>query len=405
MKKRIGLLGGTFNPIHTGHLLLAESARDQFKLDKVLFIPTGNNPFKQSQEDISKEHRLNMVKLAIAAHPSFEVMTYEIEQSGLTYTIDTVNQVKEIYPNCELYFIAGADLMFEINLWKGANELLRTVNFITAFRPGYSHKKLETRINELKADYQASIFNLCTSEMDIASSDIRSRISKGQSIRYLLPEAVERYIFLHQLYVPKLQTEVKMKWNEIESDLKIKLTKKRFQHTLNVVEAARKLAKKYDCDVEKASIAAVLHDCAKCFSNDQLLDYAKRHHLEVDAVSLRDPQLLHGPVGAIVARELYGVTDPEIHAAICYHTTGRKDMTKLDKIIYLADFIEKGRNYPGVETARKKARDDLDAATIQALTNSICHVARMGALIHDQSICARNDLIIKETKKIKNESE
>ena len=196
-----------------------------------------------------------------------------------------------------------------------------------------------------------------------------------------------------------------MNWNEIESDLKRKLTKKRYQHTLNVVEAARELPLKYGCNVENAAIAAMLHDCAKCFSNDELLDYAKKHNIEIDAVSLEDPQLLHGPVGAMVAGELYSVEDPEIRDAICYHTTGRKAMTKLDKIIYLADFIEKGRTYPGVEKARRKALTDLDAATIQALTNSICHVAQMGALIHKRSICARNDLIIKKLKKIKNESE
>ncbi|MBC3803243.1 nicotinate-nucleotide adenylyltransferase [Acetobacterium fimetarium] len=203
MKKKIGLLGGTFNPIHTGHLLLAESARDQFKLDKVLFIPTGNNPFKQSQEEISKEHRLKMVELAIAGNPYFEIMTYEIDQTGLTYTIDTVNKIKVLYPDSDLYFIAGADLMFEINLWKGADELLKAVNFITTFRPGYSHKKLDIRIRELKKIYGASISKLRTTEMDIASSDIRLRIRNGNSIRYLLPEAVENYIYMHQLYLSK----------------------------------------------------------------------------------------------------------------------------------------------------------------------------------------------------------
>jgi len=207
MKKKIGLFGGSFNPIHTGHLLLAESARDQFELDTVLFIPTGNNPFKVSLDDISREHRLHMVELAIKDNPHFEVMTNEIDQTGTTYTIDTIEAIKKIYPDSDFYFITGADLMFEITLWKGAPELLKSVKFITTFRPGYSHEKLDTRIEELQEIYEASIFKLYASEMDISSSDIRSRIKNGYSIRYLLPSAVEEYIHEEKLYLPKTKSE------------------------------------------------------------------------------------------------------------------------------------------------------------------------------------------------------
>ncbi|MEG0075553.1 MAG: nicotinate-nucleotide adenylyltransferase [Eubacterium sp.] len=202
---KIGLLGGSFNPIHTGHLLLAESARDQYGLDKVLFIPAGNNPFKELNKEIEKQHRLKMVELAIASNPNFEVLTVELERPGMTYTIDTINQVKEIYPECEFYFITGADIMFEITLWKGAPDLLESVNFITTFRPGYSHNRLDTRIEELQEIYNAKIFKLFTSEMDIASSDIRGRVKNGYSIKYLLPDSVERYIKKNGLYLPKGQ--------------------------------------------------------------------------------------------------------------------------------------------------------------------------------------------------------
>lgn len=202
MKKKIGLLGGSFNPIHTGHLLLAESARDQFKLDRVLFIPTGNNPFKLSQDEIPRDHRLKMVELAIENNQYFEVLRHEIDQSGITYTIDTVTAVKKKYPHCDFYFIAGADLMFEITLWKGAPELLKSVQFITTFRPGYSHEKLDARIDELEEIYDATIHKLYATEMDIASSDIRARIKNGYSIRYLMPESVETYIYQQRLYFP-----------------------------------------------------------------------------------------------------------------------------------------------------------------------------------------------------------
>ncbi|WKY48866.1 nicotinate-nucleotide adenylyltransferase [Eubacteriaceae bacterium ES3] len=204
-KRKIGLLGGSFNPIHMGHLLLAESARDQFQLDQVLFIPTGNNPFKLTQDEIPREHRLKMVELAIADNFYFDVMTHEIDQSGITYTIDTINVLKEDYPDCIFYFITGADLMFEITRWKGADELLKSVIFITTFRPGYSHSKLDDRIEELCDIYDADIHKLYTTQMDIASSDIRARIKNGYSIRYLLPEAVREYIIENSLYLPEME--------------------------------------------------------------------------------------------------------------------------------------------------------------------------------------------------------
>lgn len=186
-----------------------------------------------------------------------------------------------------------------------------------------------------------------------------------------------------------------MNWTEIETDLKKKLTPKRFQHTLNVVEAAEKLARDFGCDRDQARLAALLHDCAKHLTEGQLLDYAKKHQIKIDRVSHHDPQLLHGPVGAVLAKNHYGIKDTAILSAIDCHTTGCRNMSLLDKIIYLADYIEKGRCFPGLELIRKMAETDLDRATVMALTNSICHVAQSGALLHKRTVEARNDLIIK----------
>jgi len=186
-----------------------------------------------------------------------------------------------------------------------------------------------------------------------------------------------------------------MNWNEIEADLEKMLTPKRFRHTLNVVEAAEKLARDFGCDPDQARLAALLHDCAKNLTDAQLLDWAKQHQIKIDRVSQNDLQLLHGPVGAVLARDRYGIKDAAIQKAIDCHTTGCKNMSSLDKIIYLADYIEKDRSFPGVETIRQMAETDLDGAMMMALTNSICHVAQTGALLHKRTIDARNDLIIK----------
>lgn len=200
--EKIGILGGTFNPIHFGHLLLAESARDRLKLDKVLFIPTGNNPFKVDNNDIDAEHRYNMIKLVKKKNPAFEVSRVEIERVGYTYTIDTINQLEKNYlVNNDYYFITGADLMFEITKWKRADQLLKKVKFITTFRPGYDNEKLDNQINMLNEVYNADIYKLYTPEMNISSSEIRSRIKNGYSIKYLLPDDVEEYIYRNDLYL------------------------------------------------------------------------------------------------------------------------------------------------------------------------------------------------------------
>lgn len=403
--KKIGLLGGSFNPIHMGHLLLAESARDQFGLERVVFIPAGKNPFKQKNKHIDREHRLNMVKLAVESNPYFEVSDIELRRPGISYTVDTIDEIAKEYPDSALYFITGADIMFEITLWKEAERLLKTVNFITTFRPGYSHRKLDERIEELEQTYHAHIFKLFNKEMDIASTDIRGRIQNGHSIKYLLPEKVEAYICQHKLYLPKQRQGDKMDYASINKKLKKALKPKRYHHTLGVVECALEMAKKYNCNLEKVRYAAILHDCAKNYSDAKLLEVAKRSGLELDAVTIREPQLLHGPVGAVVAKEEYGVDDADILAAIAYHTTGRVNMTKLEKIIYLADFIEPSRDYPGVDTLRQMAFENLDDAMIQALTNTIRYITKIGGLIHERTVTTRNAMILKKWDRVESKGD
>lgn len=200
-KKRVGILGGTFNPIHFGHLLLAESARDQLQLDKVLFIPTGTNPYKQDAEDAGVEHRYNMTQLAIRGNAYFHVSKMEMEREGVTYTVDTLKELDEVYDNTDFYFISGADIIFQIHQWKDAQTVLEKLKIVTTFRPGYDGKCLTRRIRELNEYYGAKITNLNTLEIDVSSSEIRSRVKKGHSIRYLLPQKVLEYIYDNNLYV------------------------------------------------------------------------------------------------------------------------------------------------------------------------------------------------------------
>jgi nicotinate-nucleotide adenylyltransferase len=198
--KKVGLFGGSFNPIHIGHLWIAESTRDAFQLEKVIYIPAGKNPYKTHETEEERHHRYQMVQLGIESNPYFDISDVEINKSGNTYTIDTIHYFMEKFPEYKLYFITGSDLMFQINLWKEAKTLMESIEIVTAVRPGYADKELELQIDFLTRNYQAKIHLFHTPELDISSSEIRDRIRKGMTNHYLLPTKVEDYIRKNQLY-------------------------------------------------------------------------------------------------------------------------------------------------------------------------------------------------------------
>jgi nicotinate-nucleotide adenylyltransferase len=186
---RIGLLGGTFNPVHLGHLILAEEVREKLSLDKVIFVPAYFPPHKEKEGIAPAAHRFKMVELAIFANRHFEVSDYEIRKSGLSYTIDTVRAFKLRYPDDELFFISGSDLLKYLDKWKDLKKILQLVRFVVATRPGYSLRKIP-----------AYIATVAIRAVDISAFEVRQCIREGKSFRYLVPEKVYAYIQKHRLY-------------------------------------------------------------------------------------------------------------------------------------------------------------------------------------------------------------
>lgn len=180
---------------------------------------------------------------------------------------------------------------------------------------------------------------------------------------------------------------------EIKKYLKERLSEKRYEHSLNVKKTAVKLAETYKGEVEKAALAGLVHDCAKHMSDDEILSLADKNGIFVDEVSRLNPKLLHGNVGSVVAKKIMGVFDQEVLSAVACHTTGKKNMNLLEKIIYIADYIEPARNFPGVEELRKKAFIDLDGAILDAFNNTIQVVINRGQLLHLNTIEGRNCLV------------
>lgn len=200
---RVGLMGGTFDPIHHGHLLIAEVARTEFGLERVVWLPAGTPPHKQDQKVTCAEHRYAMVVLATASNPHFEVSRQELEREGPSYTVDTVETFRKTAPECQLFFITGADAILEILTWHRHQELVRICRFIAVTRPGYDLDRLK---NVLPPHYVERIDTITAPGIDISSTDIRDRIRTGDPVRYLIPELVEAYLRKHRLYLGDEET-------------------------------------------------------------------------------------------------------------------------------------------------------------------------------------------------------
>ena len=199
-KMKIAIMGGTFDPIHYGHLATAEAVRIKFTMDKIMFVPCGNPPHKEDRLIIDKSFRCDMVNLAVMSNNYFEVSTSEIDREGRSYTIDTLRELTQQFPNSQLYFITGADALCDIDSWKNAKEVFSLATFIAATRPGVKLSSFDTKISELKTKYNANILNVHVPSLDISSTNLRQRLKNNESIKYLLPEKVEKYIYKNDLY-------------------------------------------------------------------------------------------------------------------------------------------------------------------------------------------------------------
>jgi nicotinate-nucleotide adenylyltransferase len=186
---KIGILGGTFNPVHIGHLILAEEAREKLKLDKVIFVPAYLPPHKDTACIASAAARLSMVKLATKPNRNFSVSDAEIKRDGRSYTIDTIRQFKAVYPKDELYFIIGSDLLNYLDEWKDLGEIIKMVKFIAATRPGYPLEKIPSYIT-----------TMAIRAVDISGFEIRQAIKEGRSFRYLVPDSVYKYLKKKNIY-------------------------------------------------------------------------------------------------------------------------------------------------------------------------------------------------------------
>lgn len=367
---KIGIMGGTFDPIHNGHLMLGRYARDLFELDEIWFMPNGTPPHKESSSIESRtNHRVEMVKRAIAKEQDFVLQTYEVDNKDVNYSYLTMEHFNIIYPEHEFFFIIGADSLFNIEKWKCPERLLKTCVVLAAYRDGKNRYEMEEQISYLNTKYSADIRLLNTPNVDISSSEIRQKLKLGLDVTDAIPNKVMTYINEQRLYLFDL-TELRERVKGCQSD-------HRFEHTVGVMYTAASLAMRYGTCMEKALVAGLLHDCAKSFPSDVIVKHCEEYGISISDSERTNPGLLHAKLGAYLAEYEYLIDDKEILDSIRYHTTGRPDMTLLDKIIYVADYIEPNRNEaPNLKQIREMAFEDLDLCLVQILESTLCYLRR-----------------------------
>lgn len=380
-KERIGIMGGTFNPIHEGHIRMALNAREKTGLDRVLVVPSGNPPHKK--HIAPAEDRWRMVCAACAQEDTLTPSRIELDREGVIYTVDTLTMLKDAYPKAEFFYIIGADTLMELHNWRRYEDVLKMCTFLVCPRPwDVTPAALVEQRRQLEA-LGGRFISLEMEPIDVSSTDLREALSESQPTA-LLPVPVREYCTVKGLYGMDKRIPSCDAWlDKLFSALSVK----RFAHTLAVAHTARHLAMLHHADVQKAEIAALLHDCAKCLPLKEMQRIARGNALTDDASLLESGALLHSVVGAHLAKTEYGVDDPEILEAILCHTTGKPGMTSLDMAVYLADKIEPTRDsYPLLEKVRMMAQLSLPRAMITSMEGTTKYVKKGGKALHPMTL-------------------
>lgn len=387
----IGIYGGTFDPPHLGHMRAAQAAIELLKLDRLIFVPAKQPPHKDlSGNSAAPEQRLAMTRLmadGLLMPEKVSVDALELEREGKSYTSDTLRQMRQRYPEDRLWLLMGTDMFLTLQDWHESQVILSLAH-VAAFARAETdspaaflrHKKLleerfgaQVRLLELPQVYEVS------------STQIRERGDGAD-----LPVAVWGYILRNGLYGVKRDL-THLHDDELRACSLSMVYAKRHAHILGVEAEAVKLAKRWGCDEDLARRAAILHDCTKYWPTQRHLAYCEAYKLPLDELELKSEKLLHAKTGALVARHIFGQSDAVFDAIFC-HTTGKRDMTLLDKIVYIADYMEPNRAFPGVERLRELAYADLDAAVILGCEMSIEEMEEKGREVHPNTRMALESL-------------
>ena len=381
--ERIGIYGGSFNPPHIGHIQAAKQAVEVLNLDKLLVIPAGIAPHKDMPDNTpTPRHRLDMLRLTLADCPEIEVSDLEVNREGPSYTWETIQHLKEMYPEACLILFMGTDMFLSIDSWKNSEFILENATLGVFYRGNKGEAQaIETKKAELEA--QGAKVELVQNVVIPISSTQMRRLLAFRCAGAFLPEGVLDYIREHRLY------DTRADWKNLPMDkleqVVISLLKpNRVAHVLGCRDTAVELAKHWGADVTDAARAGILHDITKAIDGPLQLTLCEAYGKILSDFSRRYPKTLHALTGSLVAKRIFGENDAVV-SAIEHHTTGKADMNLLEKIIYVADYMEPNRDFPGVEKLRELAFTDIDAALKLGLEMTLEHLKRQGAEVSPAS--------------------
>ncbi len=385
---KIGIYGGTFNPPHLGHLEAARTAVKVLGLDKLILIPAAVPPHKQLPEGTPEEaHRLAMTELtadALMLPQVAEVSDMELARGGKSYTSDTLAALHDRYPDAELWLLMGTDMFLTFQTWHDPAAIASLAGLCAFGRTEQDGEELFRPQREFLArEFGAHVTTITLPGLvDISSTQLRSLLQQGLGGEYLLP-AVYGYILRNRLY--RTCADLKhLELPELRACSYSMIRAKRVPHVMGTEEEAAKLALRWGADETAARRAAILHDCTKYWTMEEHQALCSRCGVELDGLEQQILKLLHAKSGACIAREIFGEPD-EVYEAIFWHTTGKANMTLLEKIIYLADYIEPTRRFEGVETLRELAYKDLDKALLMGFEMSVEEMRQRGNVVHPRT--------------------
>ena len=395
---RLLLYGGTFDPPHNGHLNNLRAAAARVRPDRVVVMPAGLSPFKQSTAAPGNA-RVEMCACfraleAEGAVPALCVSGWEVEQAALgrrNYTVLTLEMLARTYPEAELYMAMGSDMLLSFDSWHRWQEILRLARLVVTSRNVGDAPELHAKAKQMDPT-GARILFAQVEALPMASSNLRARLAAGEACENELPALVRRVIRREGFTG---QTEGKaetMNLKQAKELVRGRLSDKRYEHTLNVRKMAVKLAKQYGVDEDKAALAALLHDAAKEISKDEMRAIMRAHPELAEGGEERPTPVWHGICAAILARTEWGVEDEAVLSAIACHTAGKPGMSRLDKIVYLADMSSKERDWPGVNKLRKLELKDLDLAMLAALRQTNDFVLSQGKPLDPMSKAAYDEI-------------
>lgn len=380
---RIAVFGGSFNPPHKGHVQAACAAMKMLSAERLLVIPAAKAPHKDEPENSpSAELRYELTALAFAGIDGAQVLNLELKRPGKSYTVDTLESLKAIYPEDELWLLMGTDMLLSFEQWKDYERIIALASLAVFPRARGDEAALQEAVDRLQREYGAKIELLPFVSTEISSSELREML-QNRSGNSFLPDAVYEEIIRLRLYGAKPN----LQWLREKSYAM--LNEKRIPHVIGCEQEAVRLAKRWGADIDDASEAGILHDITKKLKGEEQLKLCDDYDIMTDDDEKANYKLLHSKTGAAYARAHFGISD-EVYSAIFWHTTGKADMTLLEKIIYLADYIEPNRHFDGVEQMRCLAYENIDAALELGLTMSLQDLAARGVAPHKYTAEAAN---------------